>query len=506
MSVSHLHQPFDPSLDDAASETGLQPKLCPIHWLPEEILSEIFLDYVYTFAWSNQIFPRRQFSPLILTWICSRWRLSATSTPQLWVFHCVPRQEALHRKLVSFTKLALSYSKCCGLHIHISSLSATASHLLFAESDRWESAHISISNHDLEQELTYIPKHGNYPLLEHLTLDYDAPYPLPFFAFSPKLHTLRVVEMRWQLIDHPADSANTSKTNSDRSPLPWSQIRTITGSASLRVLHTLLNLCTHLEKIDVVQEQFPSFTLPHTGLPGNNGQPHQYNNQYSPLNIIGDDDISIDALHLHYLSVVTAIDQPPLTNWLRRAPELVALDLSINSNDKSSRKIHKQVVDDLTEFIRRSGCCLERFALSRVRISPGQLIKLFKLMPMLKKVRFGQHAPTHRSYLSVLRDNTVLSRLRITASAKPLLPRLDHFSLNIPVVHVSAELESLLDFLESRRLVSPWLSLDQPESFTDKPRFLVERLLKIEFTGSVAEMLQQGAYSERVRRLIEPLN
>ncbi|KAJ7644489.1 hypothetical protein FB45DRAFT_1053237 [Roridomyces roridus] len=47
----------------------------PVLTLPNEITSEIFIQWVYTDKKSN---------PLHLTWVCKLWRAVAISTPQLW--------------------------------------------------------------------------------------------------------------------------------------------------------------------------------------------------------------------------------------------------------------------------------------------------------------------------------------------------------------------------------------------------------------------------------------
>ncbi|KAE9409969.1 hypothetical protein BT96DRAFT_462317 [Gymnopus androsaceus JB14] len=52
------------------------------------------------FQWPDRPFER-QFAPLTLTWICSRWRINAVSTPRLWDFYYIPHYRAAYGYLDS---------------------------------------------------------------------------------------------------------------------------------------------------------------------------------------------------------------------------------------------------------------------------------------------------------------------------------------------------------------------------------------------------------------------
>lgn len=79
--------------------------------LPDELLGEIFHEYVLSFSWGDasnpQIDPsKRQFAPLSLMRICSRWRDVCISTPKLWVYHYIPMLKP-GQQLSRFTSLKL---------------------------------------------------------------------------------------------------------------------------------------------------------------------------------------------------------------------------------------------------------------------------------------------------------------------------------------------------------------------------------------------------------------
>ncbi|KAJ3772196.1 hypothetical protein FB446DRAFT_62661 [Lentinula raphanica] len=527
----------------------------PISRIPDEVMGEIFNEFVMSFPWDHSSSgtdngehrSRRQYASLSLMCICSRWRNVCVSTPKLWVHHYVPPYRSKSKPLLAnhgspwdpfesyinlthYTTLALSRSKGCPLHVHIT-LSpfnpiAAATHLLFDASDRWRSAYITApvpstsSAFGSSSIRTSLFKALDYPILEELTLNCELDgdeqeYLLPSFERAPKLDTLRVVKMiRWPIIN-VADGANgdlavhdddeggegVAKDNSLDRHLPYSQIRTLTGSASLPALYTLLKQCVNLERVEVEQVRFPGFPLPYStafglGTVGAEASSESFHHKYSHYydwNSTFDDTNSpfnnpffkitaIDALQLHTLSITLATDQPPLTSWLRRAPSLKTL--SLTGGKLSSKYIHEQVVDDLIGFLRRqryfspdteeSGG-LESFTLSTVELTPEQLIELFTLMPSLKELKLGKHAWGSRSYLGDLLGNNakVLERLRastascsdelgsgssieghqLQVSGRVLLPKLANFSLYFPRPPSLPELEDLLDAFRSRMTV-----------------------------------------------------
>ncbi|KAJ3738464.1 hypothetical protein DFH05DRAFT_1531384 [Lentinula detonsa] len=201
--------------------------------------------------------------------------------------------------LTHYTRLALFRSKGSPLHVHITILPANpvaaAAGLLFDVSDRWQSAYIAIGSTSPSAapclSARQFLKGLRCPILEELTSECDSTgsteqdeYCLPSFVRSPKLHTLRVVKMRWwPVCDSQSESSNAvlsdvvdgingdldhgevSEGEIERRPLPhlpYSQIRILTGSASLPTLYTLLKFCSNLERVEVEQERFPALALP----------------------------------------------------------------------------------------------------------------------------------------------------------------------------------------------------------------------------------------------------
>ncbi|KAJ3722595.1 hypothetical protein C8R42DRAFT_720954 [Lentinula raphanica] len=499
----------------------------PISRIPDEVMGEIFNEFVMSFPWDHSSSStdngehrsQRQYASLSLMRICSRWRNVCVSTPKLWVHHYVPPYRSKSKPLLAnhgspwdpfesyinlthYTTLALSRSKGCPLHVHIT-LSpfnpiAAATHLLFGASDRWRSAYITApvpstsSAFGSSSIRTSLFKALDYPILEELTLNYELDgdeqeYLLPSFERAPKLDTLRVVKMiRWP-INNVADGANgdfaaddndeggegVGKDNYLDRHLPYSQIRTLTGSASLPALYTLLKQCVNLERVEVEQVRFPGFPLP-----------------YPTAFVITMTGTVLSMIQI-FLSTIPSSKSPrsmlcnfipPLTSWLRRAPSLKTL--SLTGGKLSSKYIHGQVVDDLIGFLRRqryfspdteeSGG-LESFTLSTVELTPEQLIVLLTLMPSLKELKLGKHAWGSRSYLGDLLGNNgkVLERLKASTascsdelgsgssieghqaqvSGRVLLPKLANFSLYFPRPPSMAELEDLLDAFRSRMTV-----------------------------------------------------
>ncbi|KAJ3861491.1 hypothetical protein EV359DRAFT_66446 [Lentinula novae-zelandiae] len=455
------------------SSTAVAPDtdtlLSPITYLPDELLGEIFYEYVLSFSWgagsNSQIDPsERQFAPLSLMRICSRWRDVCTSTPKLWVYHYIPMLkpgQQLPRftsfklggggymdrsskskpprdllksyiNLTQYTKFALTNSKSCPLHVHIVMTPATypvpaAVDLLFSTSQRWKSAYIACTI-EATSPVTLLPKNlggrndtkMNYADLEELTLEYDVSglneeqfnrglgfvgnghgLKIPSFVRAPKLHALRLVRMKWwPVLDSEVDISvqddDATGVTDDRDDgegfgrndeegrhemeegvghhyLPYSQIRSLTGSASLPTLYILLKLCTNLERVEVEQVRFPGLALPPPDMSGSdpNGggrgeivedgggggggvelgvaSPHlppQHN--YSPIYDWNSTfhtghapNTKINTPCLHTLHLTLPIDQPSLTNWIQRAPSLRRL--SLTGGKLTSKIIHAQV-------------------------------------------------------------------------------------------------------------------------------------------------------------------
>ncbi|KAJ3718653.1 Cys/Met metabolism PLP-dependent enzyme-domain-containing protein [Lentinula guzmanii] len=404
------------------------------------------------FADLKDVSSTRQLAPFSLMQICSRWRNVCISTSKLWVCHHIPlyRSKSLssHRSqrdpfesyinLTHYTRLALFRSKGSPLHVHITILPANpvaaAAGLLFDVSDRWQSAYIAIGSTSPSAapclSARQFLKGLRYPILEELTSECDSTgsteqdeYCLPSFVRSPKLHTLRVVKMRWwPVCDSQSESSNAvlsdvvdgingdldhgevSEGEIERRPLPhlpYSQIRILTGSASLPTLYTLLKFCSNLERVEVEQERFPALALPApAALIWRQHHIYDWNSTFTTSPTASSDNgfpknIAIDAPRLHTLSISLATDQPPLTNWMRRTPSLKTL--SLTGGKLTSKVVHEQVVNDIIGFLHRqrffscgglenlsrpeSFSGLEHFTLSTVEITSRQLIELFTHMP-----------------------------------------------------------------------------------------------------------------------------
>ncbi|KAF5393132.1 hypothetical protein D9757_001308 [Collybiopsis confluens] len=464
--------------------------------------------------------------------------------PQLWVFHYVPPAKKSYYghfglfsrshtarpmpknspNLINLTDLSLSYSKSCLIHVRIANPIAKAAFALLDATSRWRTAHISFGSSSsaslLEEELRRFPRHGHYPFLESLTIEYDRSFALPPLACSPRLRTLHVVKVKGQIFDHPA-SDTADNHNFQSIPLgiedglfPWSQIQDLSGGNSLPILYMLLKLCTNLARLEVTQKLLPGLELPPIS-PFSGTQSHRYGPYYRTPSNNGAQTQLVDALQLQTISLGTAIDQPPLFNWLGFAPSLISLELV--GVILTSKTIHGHIIDDLIAFIRRSECRLETLSLAMVEVEPTQFVQLFELTPYLKEIRLGGHAWSPWSYLEVLQDNLLLRKLTVTHTQmsadglerrqhnQVLLPRLSSFRLYLARPPTLADFGGVLDFIESRRRTGPFSLDPQNRLGPNEAGFCVEKIAylpEVRFVGCLPDILQEETYGRRIQKLI----
>ncbi|KAJ7479754.1 hypothetical protein FB451DRAFT_1239747 [Mycena latifolia] len=240
--------------------THPSPFACPVLDLPNEIVSEIFINVL-------PIYPHRpppigRLSPTLLGQICSQWRDIALSTPQLW--------RAIELKLVNCaasasylailqTWLARSRDSRLSLSLEYDAFDATGTFSLpvltqfiktiVPHSGRWEYAELMVP-------LTLVPLlQGAMPELRSLTFG-------PSY-FSREVSS--IFEPASILAFHDAPKLNTVVLSRYFAPssttLPWVQITTLTAEClhfheCLEVLHHAVNLvdCTLTLRYDEFEE------------------------------------------------------------------------------------------------------------------------------------------------------------------------------------------------------------------------------------------------------------
>ncbi|KAJ7204639.1 hypothetical protein B0H12DRAFT_468714 [Mycena haematopus] len=184
---------LSPQIQSRVIGENPDPQTHPIHTLPPEILSEIFLDFVPAYP----EFPKWWLSSaLLFCAVCRKWRAIAISTPNLWRTIRINASRD-SRKLTAQSerlKTWLSRSGSCPLALDLSIHPSTENPSLDSQllqmavlcKERWE--HVVLC-------LTFEHLHilqGNMPLLRHLTFGLhtcpsSAAIPVNIFDCAPRL-------------------------------------------------------------------------------------------------------------------------------------------------------------------------------------------------------------------------------------------------------------------------------------------------------------------------------
>ncbi|KAJ7202424.1 hypothetical protein GGX14DRAFT_654500 [Mycena pura] len=167
---------------DAPSEGWEQPDKCPILTLPNEITSEIFLNFIPAYPSCPQLVGIDSESPGQLLRVCRQWRDVALSAAQLWrAIKICPKVNM--KKQLGLMKTWLERSGSCPLAFDIHCGSAYDRHIfeiietIFRHRSRWE----YIKLHILSAFL--LPNVGSLPLVRQVELgfSYDVK---PYFTWN----------------------------------------------------------------------------------------------------------------------------------------------------------------------------------------------------------------------------------------------------------------------------------------------------------------------------------
>ncbi|KAF8149230.1 hypothetical protein K438DRAFT_1988993 [Mycena galopus ATCC 62051] len=352
----------------AKVQVSLRGALSVIRRFPAEILSHIFIicrDNDLTESDYTITDPTR--APILLSHVCSRWRMVALSTPRLWNAVTLLTSAFIRgRELV--VEEILGRSRSVPLHvaletpspfpwqnwIMISSVATTGGDyadrrwldIVWNCQHRLETISMEISSEDTYPNI--FPVQANFPLLSSLKLSIAGDEEpnleaiLNSFQSAPLLQALEI-DLQFACDVYFLDTA-----------FPWSQLTDLVISAPLTVLgaRDLLPLCTALVSA-TLHDLFEHFEEDGTPPPPATGT----------LDNLARLDIS--ARHAEGALVLEAITAPNLTH------------LSLSSQADPS-------IHTLLAFHARSQFPLTYLALSGQRISCSQLFSFLRLLPILE--------------------------------------------------------------------------------------------------------------------------
>ncbi|KAJ7109060.1 hypothetical protein C8R43DRAFT_905037, partial [Mycena crocata] len=229
----------------------------PVLTLPCEITTEIFLHFI-------PVYPRCPpltglFSPILLTYVCRKWREIAFSTPSLWRAMSLSFERYYNHRTVAFVKAWLARSHSRSLSIRLvgrarNSSLAEVMEPLAPRRANWEHIHGLVVSPD---ELSWLQ--GELPSLCHLDLTlFNAP---SAFSVVTTLSSSALPKLRSAILDFRAARWVV---------LPWRQLTTLTlrnvcsldFTAILQQTPCLLHLTLALRTISIHFSGQPAVELP----------------------------------------------------------------------------------------------------------------------------------------------------------------------------------------------------------------------------------------------------
>ncbi|CAA7267099.1 unnamed protein product [Cyclocybe aegerita] len=152
----------------------------PIHKLPNELLTEIFLDCKQISARSRNKSRVQIPFQVAASHVSRRWREAILATPLLWNtmdFHIRPMNH-VQRRVLSQLGAHIKRSDTCfldiSLNFHIVDQLSSYFKLLGAHSRRWRRLSI-VTKHEQVEEISELLRHAEAPILQHLSLNIGKP-------------------------------------------------------------------------------------------------------------------------------------------------------------------------------------------------------------------------------------------------------------------------------------------------------------------------------------------
>ncbi|KAF5360011.1 hypothetical protein D9758_007618 [Tetrapyrgos nigripes] len=427
----------------------------PIHYLPNEILSEIFYQACPSSgANSATLFP------IHITHVCSTWRDLAIHLPCLWTRIIIDESMNDSQGHYSLVSLYLSRSSPQPFDLSITIPCPNLCHLIFQHSARFRTWHLLLTPEHIRPQSPLVFIKDNIPLVEEIGFDWEI---LPFSQDPPAdPNDNSTNPKRRRRTCALGDIPKLQRLNLysvdcyiSRIGFPWMQIRhlTLTSSWSNNIDEALF-LCPNLESahFDYIYVR----------------------KDYS----LRDDPTPFTCASLSKLSVNASYGRVGFLPQYAQLPSLEELELGgPGENDTDC----EAMVEDIQALLKRSTCLLQSLTITGKGIPSSHLTTLLSGIPSLTSFSFSNYYGTPGTDLT----DEFLERLILPCDAAfnaplkpsllpPLLPKLSRLTLkHRPLVPVNIDL--ILPVLESRRCTHP---CPPPCAGTTKASFSQPRLLR----------------------------
>ncbi|KAL0567063.1 hypothetical protein V5O48_014927 [Marasmius crinis-equi] len=338
--------------------------LAPVHQLPPEVVKEVFTQLCRTSASLNLTTMQQLLIPVVLSWVCGRWRHICLSLPDLWsevrlVAFNGPTEEDLKRgQLQRVIKAFMERSRSHQLQITVFvrkdidklvkqglndglglALEALAEH-----SEHWSEltigTHLSVINHPALSKIN-----SKLPKLRTLCIEAQSSRTQAELEFFHSLPALRNLSLS---LKRPIDV---------RGCLPWPRVRdlTLTLRSTAPSAPAFLSLCPNLIRLTLSDK---TKDVSHDG--------HIASNLESLV------------IRPHTVSFFDRVSLPRLTSFkVYPVPDAVLDDKTWDDTSFCAMVI-------------RSGCSLTYLSLVDLDISDEQVIRILKLTPALNHLRIHE--------------------------------------------------------------------------------------------------------------------
>jgi hypothetical protein len=179
--------------------------MAPVHRMPPEILSEIFMQCRDTAPFDSTIGAWGLYldkTLFLLGKICSRWRIISLLTPRLWASFRLSVKRKHLKAHVIMAKTWLARAGTCALSIAVEDKdikyfsSAPLIQVLLMHCDRWRNVYLCMPISDFR---CLSPARNRIPQLQRLLVDVRCPNSPPptetidAFEYAPQLHSFNLV-------------------------------------------------------------------------------------------------------------------------------------------------------------------------------------------------------------------------------------------------------------------------------------------------------------------------
>ncbi|KAK7055847.1 F-box domain-containing protein, partial [Favolaschia claudopus] len=241
----------------AAAQARIDAYKYPVLTLPNEITTEIFLQFLPTYPLCSEM--TGFYSPTLLTHICSQWRDIALSIPQLWRAIYLPRS---HVGIDHLLDAWLTRSGCCPLSLdvvlpfeeYMTAPWSSALSNLISQRTRWEHLTVTVGDSDPGSFTYHSLLDGSMPILCHLRLD--------FLDIMTVLKVKSAPLLRSAILSHDACTGVE---------LPWQQLTSLSMywcfldeiSTILQRTPSLVYCKLFISNQDLDNDALPEIRLPH---------------------------------------------------------------------------------------------------------------------------------------------------------------------------------------------------------------------------------------------------